>query len=606
MAGRFSVEAVFKAVDKITAPVSKMQNRLGKFTRGAEKGLRRVNRMAGKMASGFKRGAKVIAVSAGIAGAAIAQMAQAGIGFEQAITNVGAVGLKTRDEIKTLEVQALELGRSTKFTATESANAMETLAKAGFNTQEILKATPAVLSAAAASGLEIAEVADHMSNVLKGLELGMDQSARVANVLALASARTNSSIGSLGESMKNVAATASDLNLPLEEVVASVALLQDVGLDASVAGSAFNTMLTKMAAPSAGMVKKMKKLGISFKDANGDMLPFNQVLEQLNTASKKVGGNFDKVAFLSELVGLRGQKAASKLSKLFETGKLEKLTKELKEAEGVAEKMAVLRMSTVQGSMTLLGSAVDAVKVKIFNLNSGPLKDTIDKMTAWVSANEDLIADNVQRVIDLLITNLPKIAMWAERIAIGIAVFAGLSLILKTFITIMTAVNLVMAMNPIGLIVIAVAALAAGLVFLYKNMDSLLERFDKMPVVIRIMLHPFKMLLKTIKLVGDTVGWVWDKLGFGGDSKKIELKPPEISRGMSNSFDALGLSDGEGGLPLSPQVVSPQERVARNIEEKRSTSSTEVTIKDESGRAEITKQRGFGGQIQLQQTGAFG
>ncbi|GAG14859.1 unnamed protein product, partial [marine sediment metagenome] len=253
---------------------------------------------------------------------------------------------------------------------------------------------------------EIAEVANVVSNTLKGMRLETSEAARVSDVLALASARTNSTIGSLGESMKNAAATAATLGIPLEDVVASVALLQDVGLDASVAGSAFNVMLTKMAAPSGKITKIMRRLNLSFKDANGNMKSLPDVISEISTATKAMGGNFDQVAFLAELVGLRGQKAASNLAQLFESGKLKTLTAELRDATGVADQMAKIRMDTVQGSMLLLGSAVDAVQTKIFGLNEGPLNDLIKNMTKWVGANEDLIATKVGEFIEDVITNV--------------------------------------------------------------------------------------------------------------------------------------------------------------------------------------------------------
>ena len=462
MAGRFSVEAVFKAVDRVTAPVTRMQNRVGKFTRGMNRGLHKLNRNVNKFVGGIKKAGIAIVAALAISGAAMANVISTGASFEQAITDVGAVSLQTRKEIKPLEDLALSLGRSTKFTSTQAANAMEVMARAGFKANDILRATPAVLSAAAASGLEIAEVANHVSNVLKGMGLETSEAARVSDVLALASARTNSSIGSLGESMKNVASTARMLKIPLEDAVASVALLQDVGLDASVAGSAFNVMLTKMAAPSKTITKIMKRLRISFKDAKGNMKALPEVLSDISKASKKMGGNFDQVAFLAELVGLRGQKAAGNLSKLFETGKLKILTKELKNATGSADKMAAIRMDTFNGSLLLLGSAVDAVKVKIFDLQDGALKDLVDKMTKWVGANEDLIATGIGEFITMLIENLPVIATALLDIGAGVASVIALSIALKSIIAIMTIINLLMAANPIVLIIVATIA-AVGL-----------------------------------------------------------------------------------------------------------------------------------------------
>jgi len=617
MAGRFSVEAVFKATDRITAPVSKMQNRIGKFTRSAERGFRRMDRAADSFISGMKRGGAVIVASSAAITAGFANIIGAGADFEQAITNVGAVSLKTRKEIEPLEKLALELGATTKFTATESANAMEILAKAGFETQDILKATPAILSAAAASGLEIAEVADHVSNALKGMGLETSEAARISDVLALASSRTNSTIGSLGESIRNVASTARVLNIPFEEVAASVALLQDVGLDASVAGSAFNTMLTKMAAPTAGMQKKMRRLGVSFKDAKGNMLPFQQVIEQLNKASKKVGGNFDKVAFLAELVGLRGQKAASNLSQLFETGKLEQLTKELENAKGSAEKMAKLRMKTFRGSLTLLGSAVDAVKVKIFGMNEGPLKDTVDRMTKWVSTHEDLIATKIGGFLSMIVNNLGAIVKWGKRIAIALGIIFALIAALKTFIIIMTAVNIVMAMNPIGLIVLGITLLIAALVAAVFWWDELKAAFMSLPGPIKILLAVLNAPIAFMILAPKLIMKAWEGLKiffntlWSGIMKSFDFVVSKFEKFITKvqavkKFFGFNVSEdvNEETKKQSPQIVTPEERIARKIEETKTTNTSEVTIKDETGRAVITSGN-FGPGLSLIPTGAF-
>ena len=605
MAGRFSVEAVFKAIDRVTAPVSRMQNRVGKFTRASNKNFKKLNRTVDKFSSGIKKGAAVAAASAIIITGAFTNVIAAGSGFEQAITNVGAVSLKTRAEIAPLEQMALQLGKTTKFTATEAANAMEVLSRAGFSTQQILDGTPAVLSAAAASGLEIAEVADHVSNALKGMGLEMTESGRVADVLTLASSKTNSTIGSLGESIRNVASTARQLNIPFEEVAASVALLQDVGLDASVAGSAFNTMLTKMAAPTVGMQKKMRRLGITFKDAKGNMLPFQNVIGQLNKASKRLGGNFDQVAFLAELVGLRGQKAAANLGMLFETGKLEKLTKELEKAKGSAQKMADLRMNTFQGSMLLLGSAVDAVKVKIFGMNEGPLKDVVDRMTAWVSKNEDLIATNIGGFLTKIIDNMAGIVKWAKRIGIALGVFGALVIVLKTLALVIAIVNGLMIMNPIGLIVIGVALLIASIVAAIFWWDELKAAFlglsGPAKALALLVTGPIGLLMAAAGLL--MAAWEPVKLFFS-----------ELWSGMTAGFNKLkgvksffsfGNEDtAPGGGAASPQIVSPQERIARSIEERSTTNTSEVTIKDESGRAEVTGGT-LGSGLKLQATGAF-
>lgn len=588
MANRFSIEAVFKAIDKVTAPVSRMQNRVLKFTRKMQRGFHKLNRSVGKLASGIKRMARIGVVAFVGVGFALTSLLSAGADFEQAITNVGAVTLQTRKQIEPLEKLALKLGRTTKFTATQSASAMEIMARAGFKVNEILTATPAVLSAAAASGLEIAEVANVVSNALKGMGLETSEAAKVADILALASSKTNSTIGSLGESLKNVASTARQLSIPIEEVVASIALLQDVGLDASVAGSAFNVMLTKMAKPTPKIAKQMKKFGISFKDAKGDMLPLQKVLEQLSIASKKAGGNFDRVAFLADLVGLRGQKAAANLADLFEKGKISNLVKELKNAKGAADKMANIRMDTTEGSLLLLASAVDAVNVRIFDLQSGPLRKTIDKMTEWVGVNENLIATKVGGFLLNLITNLGNIWKWIKRIGIALAVFFVFTAALKSLVLVMTAVNLVMALNPIGLIVIGVIALIAAFTALVVWIDDISAGFDKLPLAIQLILAPIGLLIKAIKFIKENFSVITNVaskigsfLGFGGDEDQRQ--------------QSVGGSD----------VISPQDRIAQSIEEKRTTSTAEIRLTAGDGtKAELVSGK-LGAGLNLQPSGAM-
>jgi TP901 family phage tail tape measure protein len=408
VASRFSIETTLRLVDRMTAPVRRMtrnvERNISRMKRSADSLGRSLDTAAGRAGSAAKA---VVGMTTAVGGG-LAAAAKPGWEFEQAITDVGAAANKSRDQIADLEAKAKELGATTQFTATEAANAMEVLTRAGFDQEQVLGSVGPVLSGAAASGLEIAEMADHVANALKGMglevidtETGLNNAAKVADVLALASARTNSTVGSLGESLKNVAGTASDLKIPLEDTVASVALLQDTGLDASVAGSALNTMLTKIAAGTGNVSKRAR-------DADGNMKSFSELLAIVSDEAAKSGGDMDRVAYLADLVGLRGQKAASKLAKLFDEEKVQTLTRELEGASGKAQEMAEIRMSTTLGAWKLLESAVDAVRVKFFEGNKN-LKPILENLRAWVDANGDLIASRLTEFLQELIRALPRI-----------------------------------------------------------------------------------------------------------------------------------------------------------------------------------------------------
>jgi TP901 family phage tail tape measure protein len=442
MASRFSVDATFRALDAFSKPLARMSTAADRFTRALRAPIGQLNKMTDSVLSGMAKAAAVTSVAGAGAAVVLTNVANAGADFEQAITNVGAVSLMTRDQIADLEKKALELGATTKFSATEVANGMELMGKAGFTNTEILQGIGGVLAAAAADGAELADTAGNISNVLKGMGLATSEASRVADVLTLASSRTNSSIASLGESMSNVSSTARQFRIPLEDTVAAVALLQDVGLDASEAGSAVNTMLTKLAAPTDDVRAQMKKMGVSFQDAHGNMLPLGDVMAQLAKSAEKSGGNMDQVAFFADLVGLRGQKAAANLKDLFISGKASTLTAELRNAAGSAEKMAGIRMDTFRGDLETLGGAVDSVKIALFNTQSGPLRGVVQGMTKWVEKNQELITSKVAEYIQKIVDNKDTILLWAKRIAMAGAAVVGLKVALVVATTALDAYEL--------------------------------------------------------------------------------------------------------------------------------------------------------------------
>ncbi len=394
----------------------KISKNLDRISKSASESMTKINAASNGAISGLRNVATAATATAVAVGAIAVGLGGAGMDFEQAITDVGAVSLMTREQVSDLEKEALKLGATTKFSATQVANGMELMGKAGFDNQQILEGIGGVLAAAAADGGDLAETAGHVSNVLKGMGLATTETTRVADVLALASARTNSSIGSLGESMSKVSSTARQFNIPMEDVVSAVAMLQDVGLDASEAGSAVNTMLTQMAAPTDKAKASMKALGVSFQDSKGNMLPFADVLGQLKKSAEKSGGNMKQVAFFAELVGLRGQKAAGNLKDLFTSGKFQSLKEELDHAAGSAKKMADIKMDTFKGDIETLGGAVDSLKIALFDTQGGALRGIVKGMTEWVDANNGFITSGF---VELVERGVPIVTAFADGLKNG-------------------------------------------------------------------------------------------------------------------------------------------------------------------------------------------
>lgn len=462
MAGRFSVEAIFKAVDKMTAPIARMQSRMKTFTDAAERGIKGLDKAADRWLGGMKKVGLGSAAMGAAAAAGLAVAARPGMEFEQQMANLGAAYLKTRDQIGDLEKKALELGASTQFSATEVAAAMEAMAKAGFEEHQALIGIEGMTYAAAAAGEDLATTAGNVSAVMKGMGIDVSKSTEVADLLAYASVKTASSISSLAESMSKVSSTSRQLKVPLKDSVAMVALLQDAGLDASEAGSATATMLTMMAKPSKQVAATMKKLGVSFKDEAGNMKEPVAVLAELVKAGEKAGGNMEQVAFFADLVGLRGQRAAVNLKDLFKAGDYTKLVEGLdKKAAGTSKKMSDLRMNTMTGDLDVFIENVKSLQIELFAMASGPLRAVVQGMTAWIDKNKDLVVSGIVDTVRGIAENMPAIVQWGERIVKIVAVITAAAAAVKLWAGAMALLNAVMALNPISLIAIAVVGAVA-------------------------------------------------------------------------------------------------------------------------------------------------
>ncbi len=579
------IKTVFKAVDQITRPLKQMQSRIGRFSDNSIRKLGMMNRRLKSINQSMTAFGKQAAVAGAAVGAASAVVVRAGMGFEQAITDVGAVGLKTRAEIKPLEDLALKLGKTTEFTATQAANAMEVLARAGFNTTQIIDTVPSVLNAASASGLEIAEVADHVGSALKGMGLEMNQASRVANVFGLVSSMSNTTIGTLGESMSKVSSTARLVGVSLEEATVGVALLQDVGIQASEAGTAMARMFQKISKPSTEAGKMMRKLGVSFKDTKGDMLTFEGVIEQFSKASKQIPGNLDKVAFFTELVGQRGAKAAINLAQMYDTGRVSKFIGAANNAKTEVEKMSKLRLDTVRGRFTLLQSAIDGVQQALFGLRSGQIKETLERITAFISDNQANIVEKINAGVGKLVDNINNLAiaitglvalkaltMITSAAENAMRVFKTLSgVVLSVIGVIVTAIKYATMASPWRLLLVAIGAVLTFFTLIKENWSGIKNFISGVLDFITWGIN------KVIDALGN-LGSYFDDM-FGGYLSKFGRLIGLISEPRSINLSAPA--------PIEQRPTAEGLGLIDRVTSNTQTTENFVTIRDETGRAEM-------------------
>jgi TP901 family phage tail tape measure protein len=604
MAGRFTVEAVFKAVDKMSAPVKRMSSGMGKFTRGAERGLKRVDKQLGKLTAGAKKFGAGLVAGAAIVGAAFANITNAGADFGRAVGSAaakfGPEVTRMSDTFKELKATAREVGATTQFTATQAAEGLNFLAKAGFSAQFSMASLAKIVDFATASEMEFAEAADIASDALGAFGLDSDDEAkkmkgleRVMDVMALTANKTNVSVTELFESVKKAGPIAATAGVDVETFSATMGVLASNGIKASEAGTAAKNITLALAGVGNKAATTFGKLGIKLADANGNMRDQFDVMDDLRGKLKTMG-TLEKVNVLNAIFGKLSVSAASKL--LDGTGKkVRALRKDLQAAGGSSKRMADFIRDDVRGSLDGLNSAIEGVKIAIFDMNEGPLKDAIDKMTLWVRTNEALIASGIGNFFLMIIDNMEEIIATAKKVGIALGIFVALTAILKAFILVMTAVNLVMALNPVGLIVLGVLALIAAITLLVGWLDEVITKFD---------------------LIGKAKDLLPDFLTGGSKEINVAVNPPVPSAGDATSellpdFVNGLLTDIMNGAPqgseaAAPQVISKEERIARQVDEKRTTNTAELTVRTDKGTsAEVTGNTGPGVGIALEQTGAF-
>ena len=424
-----------------------------------EKSLARIKRES----EAFKRSMTRLASAAAVAFAAVAAKSiQMAGGYDQAMRSVQAKTGATGEVLDKLSAQAREMGRTTVHSATEAARGQAFLAQAGFDANEILQALPATLALATAGELDLASAADIASNVLSGFQMETDQTARVADVLAFAASKTNTSVLQLGSALAKAAPAAKAAGWSLEETTAAIGKLSDAGIQGEEAGTTLNTMLAKLSINGGPAEKLLAKMGITVKDTAGKMLPLNDILSAL-------APHADDVGLQMELLGTRGAKAGFILGAVAQDAR--DLTGELKNVSGYAQSAADIMAGGLWGSLKALGSIVDSAYISFGERFAPALQKGLDLFKKLPAPIQEVVV-----VLGSLVGVMGGLMLILPQSFGAVVQFPGKLIKLAKSVKLLAAAqwlwNAALTANPIGLVVAAVALLAAGLLILYKRMKS--------------------------------------------------------------------------------------------------------------------------------------
>ena len=307
----------------------------------------------------------------GVAGTAVIRAFSS---FEAEMSNVRAISGATEAEFISLTNVAEELGRTTRFSATEAAEGLTFLARAGFDVNEQLEALPAVLTLAQAGGLGLGSAADIVSNVLQGFGEETSQVTRFVDVLSSAANSSNTSVEQLGMALSFVGPPARSLGVSVEETAAAIGVLSDAGIQGSRAGTGLRRVLSALADPTEELQDVLNEAGLRVSDLDISTQGLIPVLQRLANANLTTGQTFRGF-------GIQGASVADVLA--VSVNRIQELTRSLRMSDGQAEETSRIIDDNLSGSFTRFTSALTGAAIELGRLFSPPIRIALDGLAAY-------------------------------------------------------------------------------------------------------------------------------------------------------------------------------------------------------------------------------
>ena len=388
------VQAKIKRVTSSTAFVKFKQNLGNKLSGGLK-----------DMTGGVLMGAGMQMLGGAGIGFGLYNSVKSAMDFESAMSGVRAITNASQEDFEKLRNKALEMGATTKFTATESAQALNFMGMAGWNADQSIKGLPGVMHLAAASGEDLATVSDIVTDSMSAFGLAAEKSGEFADVLAAAATKSNTNVGKMGFTFKYAAPLAGALKYSVQDVALAIGTMADSGIKGEQAGTSLRSLFTRLAKQPKEAAVAMQNLGLTIKDATtGKMKPLRTVLNDLRNSFKGLKEE-QKTQYAAMLAGTEGMSGLLAIVNGDEK-KFQELTKAIDESSGAAERMAKIRLDNLSGDLTYLSSAWDGLVLKVMKGDStSGLRSFVQELNSLVNHFSKSIDKNglgVRSVLDLV------------------------------------------------------------------------------------------------------------------------------------------------------------------------------------------------------------
>lgn len=414
-------------------------------------------------------------------------------GFEDSMLKVQSLSGATADQYQQLSDAALHYGSTTAWTSQNVADAMGYMALAGFDTNEILSATPGVLSLASASGEDLATVSDILTDAMTGFGDSASDATRYADVLATTQAKSNTTVGMLGEAFTYVSSLAGTYSYSLEDVSTALGVMANAGVKGSMAGTSLSSVITRLGTNTSGARDAIEALGVQFYNTDGTARPLGDVIVDLCDATANMTTE-QKASLASTVAGAEAQKGLLAILNQGSSAYTD-LNQKLKESSGNADEMAGTLESGLGGAIRSLSSAWEGFKIKLAQKFEVPLSDLIHKFANFITDSAIPALDNFVSAITPVVTALGNFGKWMREGSAGAELLKGIIVAVTAAFTAwqtvaaaqsiwtkltkgiqgaktaFTALGKAMSANWMGLVAVAIIGIVTAIIYLWNNCE---------------------------------------------------------------------------------------------------------------------------------------
>lgn len=285
------------------------------------------------------------------------------VNFEEKMAEVGAIASASTEDLGRLSDKARDIGKNTKLSASDGAEALKLLAQAGYDVNDSIATVDDTVNLSIATNMELAEATGILTSIMKAYNLEVDQSTKVTDILAKTASSSNTNVSELGEAFKNIAPTASAMGYSVSDTALALALMANQAIIGGEAGNGLKSILANLIKPTKNAKAVMEEYGFTMLDANGKMLPLKDVLIQL----REKFGSLDETQQSQIATTLVGKLQMSKFLALINGGKddFDKLVQSIAECDGTTEQMRKTMEETASGSIKELLSKLEEMAIQI-------------------------------------------------------------------------------------------------------------------------------------------------------------------------------------------------------------------------------------------------